>query len=115
MKLIFPILTSKDTTSGGRMSGEESAWEELLSSAARLQDIVFHAKFVGQRVIALRLAQQFSRDGDDALVEPREGSQDMLSALESIAGWKPSRIGPRVPILGNPVGLETGVRQLIRT
>jgi hypothetical protein len=65
-------------------------WEEVLSAAARLQQIVPGAVLVGTR---------FDR---------------VLAQLESVAGWKTARTAPPVQILGSLDGIETGVRQLIR-
>ena len=57
-------------------------WERLLSSAARLQQIL---------------------------------PGTVLSQLESVAGWKTARLARPVQILGSLDGIETGVRQLIRS
>ena len=97
------------------MSGEESAWEELLSSAARLQNTVPDAVMVGGSAAALHISHRFSEDHDHVLVDLRERFEDVLTALESVAGWKTSRVRPPVLILGSLDGIETGVRQLIRT
>ena len=39
----------------------------------------------------------------------------MLAQLESVAGWQTARVRRPVPILGSLDGIETGVRQLIRS
>ena len=63
--------------------GSIPEWERLLSSAARLQQILPGA--------------------------------EVLSQLESVAGWKTARLARPVQILGSLDGIETGVRQLIRS
>jgi len=40
---------------------------------------------------------------------------DVLTDLESVAGWKTARVRRPVLILGSLDGIETGVRQLIRS
>ena len=62
--------------------GSLPEWERLLSSAARLQQILPGAS---------------------------------LKQLESVAGWKTARLARPVQILGSLDGIETGVRQLIRS
>ncbi len=61
-------------------------WERVLSSAARVQELV-------------DLIPRFD---------------EVLAQLESVAGWKTARVRRPVQILGSLDGIETGVRQLIR-
>jgi len=78
------------TSYGNCMQNEELPdWENVLSSAARLQQIVPGALFAKHR---------FPRDA-------------VLSDLESVAGWKTARVKRPVMILGSLDGIETGVRQ----
>lgn len=45
----------------------------------------------------------------------RSRFDEVLSQLESVAGWKTARLARPVQILGSLDGIQTGVRQLIRT
>jgi len=89
-------------------------WEEVLSSAARLQGVLPEAVLVGGTAAALHTRHRFSRDADHVLPDLRRRFDQVLAELESVAGWKTARIQRPVQILGNLDGIETGVRQLIR-
>ena len=54
-------------------------------------------------------------DDDHVVGDLRERFSVILSQLESAAGWVTARISAPVLILGSLDGIETGVRQLIRT
>lgn len=89
-------------------------WELVLSSAARLQRILPGAVLVGGTASAIHAAHRFSRDADHVLTDLRSRFDDVLSELESVAGWKTARVQRPVQILGSLDGIETGIRQLIR-
>lgn len=89
-------------------------WEQVLSSAARLQQILPHAVLVGGTASALYAGHRISTDADHVLTDLRERFDAVLGQLESVAGWKTARINRPVQILGSLDGIETGVRQLIR-
>ena len=89
-------------------------WEEVLSSAARLQQVLPDAVLVGGTASALHAGHRFSRDADHVLPDLRERFDQILAELESVAGWKTARVQRPVQILGSLDGIETGVRQLIR-
>jgi hypothetical protein len=89
-------------------------WERVLSSAARLQRILPDAVLVGGTASAMHAADRFSRDADHVLTDLRSRFDEVLKALESVAGWKTARVQRPVQILGSLDGIETGVRQLIR-
>jgi hypothetical protein len=89
-------------------------WEEVLSSAARLQRILPDAVLVGGTASAIHAKHRFSRDADPVLTDLRSRFDDVLKELESVAGWKTARVQRPVQILGSLDGIETGVRQLIR-
>ncbi len=89
-------------------------WEEVLSSAARRQQILPDAILVGGTASALYAGHRFSRDADRVLTDLRERFDALLAQLESVAGWKTARVNRPVQILGSLDGIETGVRQLIR-
>lgn len=89
-------------------------WELVLSSAARLQKILPQAVLVGGTASALYAEHRFSRDADHVLTDLRPRFDQVLTQLESVAGWKTARVQRPVQILGSLDGIETGVRQLIR-
>ena len=89
-------------------------WEQVLSSAARLQRILPDAVLVGGTASAIHAEHRFSRDADHVLTDLRPRFDAVLAQLESVAGWKTARVQRPVQILGSLDGIETGVRQLIR-
>jgi hypothetical protein len=89
-------------------------WELVLSSAARLQDILPGAVLVGGTASAIHAEHRFSRDADHVLIDLRDRFDEILAQLESVAGWRTARVKRPVQILGSLDGIETGVRQLIR-
>ncbi len=89
-------------------------WEQVLSAAARLQQVLPEAVLVGGTASALHARHRFSRDADRVLTGLREHFDEILAQLESVAGWKSARIQRPVQIPGSLDGIETGIRQLIR-
>jgi hypothetical protein len=89
-------------------------WEQVLSAAARLQQLLPEAVLVGGTASAIHARHRFSRDADHVLPGLREHFDAILAQLESVAGWKTARVQRPVQILGSLDGIETGVRQLIR-
>jgi hypothetical protein len=89
-------------------------WEDVLSSAARLQQIVPGTVLVGGTAAATFAKHRLSRDADHVHTHLREHFDNVLADLESIAGWKTARLNRPVQILGSLDGIETGIRQLIR-
>jgi hypothetical protein len=85
-----------------------------LSSAARLQRILPDAVLVGGSASAIHAEHRFSYDADHVLTDLRHRFDEVLTELESVAGWKTARVRRPVQILGSLDGIETGVRQLIR-
>ena len=90
-------------------------WEHVLSAAARLQTLLPGAVLVGGTAAGLHAGHRTSRDADHVLTDLRSHFDAVLGQLESAAGWKTSRVNRPVLILGSLDGIETGVRQLIRT
>ena len=90
-------------------------WEALLSSAARLQKIVPGAVLVGGTAAATYAHHRISLDHDHVLTDLKERFDAILADLESVAGWQTDRVKRPVLILGSLDGIETGVRQLIRS
>jgi hypothetical protein len=89
-------------------------WEQLLSSAARLQRILPSAVLVGGTAAAIHVRHRFSRDADHVVPDLSGRFDEILSELESVAGWQTARVRRPVMVLGSLDGIETGVRQLIR-
>lgn len=92
----------------------EAAWERVLSAAAHLQRILPEAVLVGGTASALYAEHRLSTDADHVLTDLKLRFDEVLTQLESVAGWKTARVRRPVLILGNLDGIETGVRQLIR-
>ena len=89
-------------------------WELVLSAAARLQQILPDAVLVGGTASAIYAAHRFSADADHVLTDLRTRFDQVLSDLETVAGWRTARVQRPVQILGSLDGIETGIRQLIR-
>jgi hypothetical protein len=89
-------------------------WEQLLSAAAHLQQILPGATLVGGTAAAIFAGHRVSFDADHVLPDLRQRFDDVLRQLESVAGWRTARVNRPVLILGSLDGIETGVRQLIR-
>jgi hypothetical protein len=89
-------------------------WEQVLSAAARLQQVLPDAVLVGGTASAIHARHRFSRDADHVLPGLREHFDEILTQLEAVAGWKTARVRRPVQILGSLDGIETGIRQLIR-
>ena len=89
-------------------------WEQVLSAAARLQQLLPDAVLVGGTAAGLHAGHRVSRDADHVLIDLRLHFDEVLAQLESVAGWYTARVNRPVLILGSLDGIETGVRQLIR-
>lgn len=94
---------------------DKEEWESVVSNIARINDILPDAVIVGGTASALYSEHRTSNDTDFVVKDLKERFNDILSTLEAVSGWKTSRIKPPVLILGNLNGIETGIRQLIRT
>ena len=93
---------------------EEPIWEDLLSSASRLQKILPDAVLVGGTAAAMHVRHRVSFDADHVIPDLRERFDSVLEELESVAGWETARINRPVLILGKLDKIDTGIRQLIR-
>ena len=89
-------------------------WDALLSSAARLQEIVPNTVLVGGTAAAIHAGHRVSIDHDHVHNDLRTHFAEVLADLESVAGWKTARMARPVMILGKLDGIETGIRQQIR-
>ncbi len=89
-------------------------WEQLLSAAAHLQEIIPDATLVGRTAVAIFAQHRLSHDADHVLPDLRHRFDEVLAEMEAVAGWRTARVKRPVLILGSLDGIETGVRQLIR-
>ncbi|MBV6392720.1 MAG: hypothetical protein KPEEDBHJ_01945 [Anaerolineales bacterium] len=90
-------------------------WEKVLAAAARLQRILPGAALVGGSAAAFYAAHRLSTDADHVLTDLQARFDQALADLEAVAGWTTARVKRPVQILGSLDGIETGVRQLIRS
>ena len=67
-------------------------WEEVLSSAARLQRIVPNTVLVGGTAASVYAKHRLSTDADHVLPDLQQRFDDVLAELESVAGWKTARV-----------------------
>ncbi len=90
-------------------------WERLLAAERHLQDLVPGSVLVGGTAAALHLQHRRSTDGDHVVTDLRNRFEEVLSQLETAAGWQTDRVQRPVLILGTLDGILTGIRQLRRT
>lgn len=91
------------------------AWEEVLASLCRLQQVLPSAVVVGGTANAIYAAHRISMDHDHLLTDLRERLDAVLAELEAVVGWQTARIRRPNLILDSLDGIETGVRQLQRS
>jgi len=104
-----------DANEKRRQINTQEDWEHVLSAAAHLQEFIPDAVLVGGTAAAMHAEHRFSYDDDHVVVNLVERYEDVLENLEAQAGWETSRIKPPVLILGNLDGIDTGIRNLIRS
>ncbi len=90
-------------------------WERLLAAERHLQHLLPGAVLVGGTAAALHGDHRKSLDGDHVLADLKHRFDQVLSELETVAGWKTERVQRPVLILGTMDGMLTGIRQLRRT
>jgi hypothetical protein len=93
----------------------EPSLEEVLERAARLQELVPGAVLVGGSAAALHAHHRESRDHDHVVTDLAERFDAILEHLETLGEWSTARVSPGKIILGELGGIETGVRQLLRS
>jgi hypothetical protein len=95
--------------------GVESSLDDVLEQAARLQALIPGAVLVGGSAAALHARHRESLDHDHVLEDLVERFDSILENLEALGDWSLAKAQPGKIILGELGGIETGVRQLIRS
>jgi hypothetical protein len=88
---------------------------DVLEKAARLQALVPGAVLVGGSAAALYAHHRESLDHDHVVIDLAERFDTILENLEALGDWSTSKAQPGKIILGELGGIETGVRQLLRS
>ncbi len=91
------------------------ALHRILRAAARLQELVPDAVLVGGTAAALHAGHRVSLDDDHTVADLSLRFDGVLQALEETQGWVTARVKRPVLILGTLDGVETGIRNLIRS
>src|SRR5690606_6414772 len=89
--------------------------ERVLESAARLQQLIPDAVLVGGSAAAWHAGHRISFDHDHVLSDLSQRFDAVLEALEADPEFVLNRAAHGKIILGELGGIETGIRQLIRT
>jgi hypothetical protein len=89
--------------------------EDVLKKAAQLQEIVPDAVLVGGSAAALYANHRESLDNDHVVADLAERFETILQNLEALGDWSMSKAQPGKIILGELGGIQTGVRQLLRS
>jgi hypothetical protein len=93
----------------------EPALRDVLEKAAQLQELVPGAVLVGGSAAALHAHHRESHDNDHVVSDLAERFDSILENLEALGDWSTARAQPGKIILGELGGIETGVRQLLRS
>ena len=93
----------------------QDEWERVLSTAAYVRQIVPDAILVAGSAAAIYAKHRFSADDDHVVANLKDRFTQVLTDLELVSGWNISRTRPPVLILENFQGIDTGIRNLIRT
>ncbi|MFT3852599.1 MAG: hypothetical protein QM733_07675 [Ilumatobacteraceae bacterium] len=99
----------------GRRSRSLPALDDVLERAAELQRIVPGAVLVGGAAAALHAGHRLSFADDHVVADLAQRFDTVLEHLESLGEWSTARVAARKLILGELGGIETGVRQMIRS
>ncbi len=91
------------------------ALNDVLDKAARLQELVPGAALVGGSAAAFYAHHRESQDHDHVVTDLGERFDSILENLEALGDWSTARAQPGKIILGELGGIETGVRQLLRS
>jgi hypothetical protein len=99
------------------MAQRSATLQEVLASAAVLQEVVPDAVLVGGSAAALHAGHRDSFDHDHVLVDLVDRYDAVLEAVEATDGWATSVRASKPPwtIMGRLGGVEAGLRQLRRS
>ena len=89
--------------------------DEVLEKAAQLQELVPGAVLVGGTAAAVHAHHRRSLDHGHVVADLGERFDSILENLEALGDWSTARVKPGKIILGELGGIETGVRQLLRS
>lgn len=92
-----------------------SSLEDVLEKATQLQALVPGAVLVGGSAAALHAHHRESLDNDHVIADLDKRFEVILGNLEALGDWSLTRAQPGKIILGELGGIETGVRQLLRS
>ncbi|BAS29261.1 hypothetical protein LIP_3449 [Limnochorda pilosa] len=106
---------STQTTEGEGPALDQRAWRQIPEAQRLLQAHFPELVLVGETAAALHAGHRHSLDGDHVMTELREHFDGVLARLEALAAWSTRRVRPPVMILGRFQGVETGIRQLVRS
>ncbi len=88
--------------------------EDVLASAAQLQELVPGAVLVGGSAAAFYAHHRQSFDHYHVIADLAGRFDTILEHLEALGNWSMTRAQPGKIILGELGGIETGLRQLLR-
>lgn len=91
------------------------SFDEVFAQAARLQEVVPGAVLVGGSAAAFHAHHRESLDHDHVVADLGERFDAILENLEALGDWSTARAQPGKIVLGELGGIETGVRQLLRS
>src|SRR5271156_1982660 len=89
--------------------------EDVLEQAAQLQEWVPGAVLVGGTAAALYARHRESLDHDHVVADLAGRFDSILENLEALGDWSTAKAQPGKIILGELGGIETGLRQLLRS
>lgn len=93
------------------------AFDAVIESAAKLQEIVPDLVLVGGTAAAIHADHRESLDHDHVLADLKERYSSVVDAVEASEGWATSvrASHPPLTLMGTLDGVEGGIRQLRRT
>jgi hypothetical protein len=97
------------------MARQPEELSEVLAKAAELQRIVPGAVLVGGAAAALHAGHRLSFDHDHVVADLTDRFDTVLDHLDALADWSLARARPGKVILGSLGGIESGIRQMIRS
>jgi hypothetical protein len=93
----------------------DADWDDLLAAAAEFQGVILGAVLVGGTAAAVHVQHRISTDADHVIGDLRQRFDVLLAELDQRPDWKIARARKPVMIMGAFDGVETTLRQLMRT